>query len=132
MVVSSVSVLLLKFHTDTGTEHRRDPRHSLPDRDTRKHRGTGIQPTATVVTDTIFRALSVAVRKRRRSLMRGPKRFDIDQLVDDVRQAYGFAKNSPSGAIGEDELRHGRRAAKTKPKAGGSNYPKHDPKQRAF
>jgi hypothetical protein len=35
-----------------------------------------------------FRALSVAVRKRRRTLMRGPKRFDIDQLVDDVKQAF--------------------------------------------
>ena len=35
-----------------------------------------------------FRALSVAVRKRRRTTMRGAKKFDIDQLVEDVYQAY--------------------------------------------
>ena len=35
-----------------------------------------------------FRALGVALRKRRRKTMRGAKRFDIDQLVEDVHQAY--------------------------------------------
>lgn len=35
-----------------------------------------------------FRALAVAVRKRRRSTMRGPKRFDIPTLVEDVETAF--------------------------------------------
>ena len=35
-----------------------------------------------------FRALGVAVCKRRRSTMRGAKRFDIDQLAEDVYQAF--------------------------------------------
>ena len=34
-----------------------------------------------------FRALSVAVRKRRRTTMRGAKKFDIDQLVQAIGQS---------------------------------------------
>ena len=77
-----------------------------------------------------FRALSVAVRKRRRYLMRGPKRFDIDQLVEDVMQAFEDCppeqlekmwchKSYVMGAV-----------LKTEPKPGGSNYPRHNPAKR--
>ncbi len=77
-----------------------------------------------------FRALAVAVRKRRRTTMRGPKRFDIDQLVEDVMQAFAeyppeqlekmwLHKSYVMGAV-----------LTTKPKKGGSNYPRHDPAKR--
>lgn len=77
-----------------------------------------------------FRALSVAVRKRRRSTMRGPKRFDIDQLVKDVMEAF---ENYPPEQL-EQMWEHKSYVMKavltTKPKAGGSNYPRHNPKKR--
>ena len=79
-----------------------------------------------------FRALSVAVRKRRRTTMRGVKRFDIDQLVEDVHQAY---KEYPPEQI-EAMWRHKSYVVgavlETKPKKGGSNYPRHDPTKKLF
>lgn len=79
-----------------------------------------------------FRALSVAVRKRRRTTMRGVKRFDIDQLVEDVHQAY---KEYPPEQI-EAMWRHKSyvmgAVLETKPKKGGSNYPRHDPTKKLF
>ena len=79
-----------------------------------------------------FRALSVAVRKRRRSLMRGPKRFDIDQLVEDVKQAFEEYPPEQLEKMWQHKSYVMGAVLKTKPKAGGSNYPKHDPKKRAF
>ena len=79
-----------------------------------------------------FRALSVAVRKRRRSLMRGPKRFDIDQLVDDVKQAFDEYPPEQLEKMWKHKSYVMGAVLTTKPKAGGSNYPRHDPKKRAF
>ena len=77
-----------------------------------------------------FRALSVAVRKRRRATTRGPKRFDVEQLVDDVYEAF---KEYPPDQI-EKMWRHKSyvmgAVLETKPKKGGSNYPRHDGKKR--
>lgn len=77
-----------------------------------------------------FRALAVAVRKRRRETMRGPQRFDIPTLVDDVQQAF---KDYPPEQL-EKMWQHKsyvmEAVLKTKPKKGGNNYPKHDPKKR--
>lgn len=61
------------------------------------------------------------MRKRRRTHMRGPKRFDIPTLVEDVMQAFEDYqhKSYVMGAV-----------LTTTPKVGGSNYPKHDPTKR--
>ena len=46
------------------------------------------RPTSTSATLHSSVRLAVAVRKRRRSTMRGPKRFDIPTLVEDVETAF--------------------------------------------
>ena len=70
-----------------------------------------------------FRALAVAVRKRRRSTMRGPKRFDIPTLVEDVETAF---KEYPPEQL-EKMWQHKSyvmgAVLTTKPKVGRSNYP---------
>ena len=78
-----------------------------------------------------FRALSVAVRKRRRTIMNGPKRFDIPTLVEDVMTAF---EEYPPEQLEKMWLHKSyvmRAVQKTKPKAGGSNYPHHDPNKRS-
>ena len=70
------------------------------------------------------------VRKRRRSTMRGPKRFDIDTLVEDVYKAF---KEYPPEEL-EKMWQHKSyvmgAVLETKPKKGGSNYPRHNPAKR--
>ena len=76
-----------------------------------------------------FRALAVAVRKQRRATMRGPRRFDIDQLVADVEQAF---KDYPPEQLEKMWVHKSyvmRAVLTTTPKVGGSNYPRHDPKK---
>ena len=80
----------------------------------------------------IFRALSVAVRKRRRTTMRGAKKFDIDQLVEDVYQAYLEYDPNQLEKMWQHKSYVMGAVLTTKPKAGGSNYPKHDPKKLKF
>ena len=79
-----------------------------------------------------FRALAVAVRKRRRSTMRGPKRFDIPTLVEDVETAF---KEYPPEQL-EKMWQHKSyvmgAVLTTKPKVGGSNYPCHNPAKRVL
>lgn len=79
-----------------------------------------------------FRALAVAVRKRRRSTMRGPKRFDIPTLVEDVETAF---KEYPPEQL-EKMWQHKSyvmgAVLTTKPKIGGSNYPCHNPAKRVL
>ena len=77
-----------------------------------------------------FRALSVAVRKRRRTIMRGAKRFDIDQLVEDVHEAFLEYDSEQLEKMWQHKSYVMRAVLTTKPKAGGSNYPRHDPKKR--
>jgi len=77
-----------------------------------------------------FRALSVAVRKRRRVTMRGAKRFDIDQLVEDVYQAYVEYDPDQLEKMWQHKSYVMGAVLTTKPKAGGSNYPKHDPSKK--
>ena len=76
--------------------------------------------------------LAVAVRKRRRSTMRGPKRFDIPTLVEDVETAL---KEYPPEQL-EKMWQHKScvmgAVLTTKPKAGGSNYPCHNPAKRVL
>lgn len=79
-----------------------------------------------------FRALSVAVRKRRRSTMRGPKRFDIDTLVEDVMQAFEDYPPEQLEKMWQHKSYVMGAVLTTKPKAGGSNYPRHDPKKCEF
>ena len=76
-----------------------------------------------------FRALSVAVRKRRRSTMRGPKRFDIDQLVTDVMEAFEEYPPEQLEKMWQHKSYVTGAVLTTQPKAGGSNYPRHDPKK---
>ena len=54
-----------------------------------------------------FRALAVAVRKRRRSTMRGPKRFDIPTLVEDVDTAFEEYPPEQLETMWQHKLRHG-------------------------
>ena len=77
-----------------------------------------------------FRALSVAVRKRRRTIMRGAKKFDIDQLVEDVYQAYLEYDPNQLDKMWQHKSYVMGAVLTTKPKAGGSNYPKHDPSKK--
>ena len=76
-----------------------------------------------------FRALSVAVRKRRRSIMRGPRRFDIDTLVKDVMEAFEEYPPEQLEKMWQHKSYVMGAVLTTKPKAGGSNYPRHDPKK---
>ena len=76
-----------------------------------------------------FRALAVAVRKRRRATMRGPKKFDIDQLVADVMEAFEEYPPEQLEKMWQHKSYVMRAVLETKPKVGGSNYPKHDPKK---
>ena len=73
-----------------------------------------------------FRALGVAVRKRRRTTMRGAKRFDIDQLVEDVHQAFLEYNSEQLEKMWQHKSYVMGAVLTTTPKAGGSNYPKHD------
>ena len=77
-----------------------------------------------------FRALSVAVRKRRRTVMSGPKRFDIPTLVEDVMQAFEEYPHEQLEKMWQHKSYVMGAVLTTKPKVGGSNYPKHDPKKR--
>ena len=77
-----------------------------------------------------FRALGVAVRKRRRTTMRGVKRFDIDQLVEDVHQAYLEYDSEQLEKMWQHKSYVMGAVLTTAPKAGGSNYPKHDPSKK--
>ena len=77
-----------------------------------------------------FRALSVAVRKRRRTTMRGAKKFDIDQLVEDVYQAYKEYDPDQLEKMWQHKSYVMGAVLTTQPKAGGSNYPKHDPSKK--
>ena len=77
-----------------------------------------------------FRALAVAVRKRRRGTMRGPKRFDIDQLVTDVMEAFQDYSSDQLEKMWQHKSYVMRAVLTTKPKVGGSNYPRHDPEKR--
>ena len=76
-----------------------------------------------------FRALAVAVRKRRRGTMRGPKRFDIDQLVTDVMEAFQDYSSDQLEKMWQHKSYVMRAVLTTKPKVGGSNYPRHDPQK---
>lgn len=76
-----------------------------------------------------FRALSVAVRKRRRTVMSGPKRFDIPTLVEDVMEAFKEYPPEQLDKMWEHKSYVMRAVLATKPKPGGSNYPRHDPKK---
>jgi hypothetical protein len=78
-----------------------------------------------------FRALAVAVRKRRRTTMKGPKKFDINQLVLDVKEAFEEYPAEELEKMWQHKSYVMKAVLKTKPKAGGSNYPKHDPDKRA-
>ena len=62
--------------------------------------------------------------------MRGPKRFDIDQLVEDVMQAFEDYPPEQLEKMWQHKSYVMRAVLKTQPKAGGSNYPKHDPDKR--
>ena len=77
-----------------------------------------------------YGALSVAVRKRRRGVMRGPKRFDIDQLVEDVMQAFEDYPPEQLEKMWQHKSYVMQAVLETKPKKGGSNYPRHDPAKR--
>jgi len=72
----------------------------------------------------------VAVRKRRRTTMKGPKRFDIPTLVDDVMEAFEQYPPEQLEKMWEHKSYVLCAVLKTKPKVGGSNYPKHDPEKR--
>ena len=74
-----------------------------------------------------FRALGVAVRKRRRSTMRGAKRFDVDQLAEDVHQAFLDYDFEQLEKMWQHKSYVMRAVLTTTPKVGGSNYPRHDP-----
>ena len=77
-----------------------------------------------------FRALSVAVRKRRRTIMRGAKRFDIDQLVEDVHEAFLEYDSDQLEKMWQHKTYVIGAVLTTAPKVGGSNYPKHDPSKK--
>ena len=77
-----------------------------------------------------FRALSVAVRKRRRTTMRGAKKFDIDQLVEDVHQAFLEYDSQQLEKMWQHKSYVMGAVLTTEPKVGGSNYPKHDPSKK--
>jgi hypothetical protein len=77
-----------------------------------------------------FRALSVAVRKRRREMMRGPRRFDIDQLVEDVMQAFEDYPPEQLEKMWQHKSYVMKAVLTTTPKAGGNNYPPHDQSKR--
>ena len=70
----------------------------------------------------------MAVRKRRRTTMRGAKRFDIDQL--DVHQAYLEYDSEQLEKIWQHKSYVMGAVLTTAPKVGGSNYPKHDPSKK--
>ena len=72
----------------------------------------------------------MAVCKRRRTTMRGAKRFDIDQLVEDVYQAFKDYPADKLEAMWQHKSYVMGAVLTTKPKAGGSNYPKHDPSKK--
>ena len=81
-----------------------------------------------------FRALSVAVRKRRRTHMRGPKRFDIPTLVEDVMQAFEDYPPEQLDTMWQHKS-YGSTSwapcSRPRPRsAARSNYPKHDPTKR--
>ena len=83
-----------------------------------------------------FRAYAVAVRKRRRSTlgstMKGPKRFDIATLVDDVMQAFEEYPPAQLEKMWQHKSYVLDAVEKTKPKPGGCNYLRHDPRKCEF
>ena len=79
------------------------------------------------MSEAFFRALSVAVRKRRPILMLGNKRFDIEQLVTDVVEAFHEYPRETLEQMWQHKSYVMRAVLTTHPKVGGSNYPKHDP-----
>ena len=62
--------------------------------------------------------------------MKGPKRFDIPTLVDDVMEAFEQYPPEQLEKMWEHKSYVLRAVLMTKPKVGGSNYPKHDPEKR--
>jgi len=61
--------------------------------------------------------------------MRGLKRFDIDQLVEDVAEAFEDYPPEQIEKMWQHKSYVMGAVLTTKPKVGGSNYPKHDPKK---
>ena len=59
-----------------------------------------------------------------------PKRFDIDQLVEDVMQAFADYPPEQLEAMWQHKSYVMGAVLETKPKKGGSNYPRHDPAKR--
>ena len=74
--------------------------------------------------------MGVAVRKRRRSTMCGPKCFDIDQLAADVHQAYLEYDFEQLEKMWQHKSYVMGDVLTTAPKVGGSNYPRHDPSKK--
>ena len=62
--------------------------------------------------------------------MRGPKKFDIDQLVKDVMQAFQDYPAEELERMWQHKTYVMGAVLDTKPKKGGSNYPRHDPAKR--
>ena len=61
--------------------------------------------------------------------MKGPRRFDIDQLVADVLEAFEEYPAKQLEKMWQHKSYVMRAVQTTKPKKGGSNYPRHDPKK---
>ena len=62
--------------------------------------------------------------------MRGPKRFDIDQLVTDVMLAFEEYPPEQLEAMWQHKTYVMSAVQTTKPKAGGRKYPRHNPAKR--
>ena len=62
--------------------------------------------------------------------MRGPKRFDIEQLVEDVHKAFEEYPSEQLEKMWAHKSYVMGAVLDTKPKQGGSNYPRHDPTKR--
>ena len=74
---------------------------------------------------------TVSVRKRRRTIMSGPRRFDIPTLVEDVKEEFENYPHEQLEKMWQHKSYVMGAVLRTKPKVGGSNYPRHDPKKRS-
>ena len=61
--------------------------------------------------------------------VRGPQRFDIPTMVEDVMQAFEEYPPEQLEKMWAHKSYVMGAVLKTKPKVGGSNYPRHDPKK---
>ena len=72
------------------------------------------------------------VTKRRRTTVRGPRRFDIPTLVADVEEAFKAYDPESLEKMWQHKSYVMGAVLATKPKPGGSNYPRHNPAKRVL